>query len=84
MLAAKWTVEMCGCQVEVFWVVTPCSVVVRYQCFRGTCNLHLQGEVARMAENIIDIGLDWKWAAGSTKCKGRDPATSATSMSGES
>jgi len=58
MLAAKWTVEMCGCQVEVFWVVTPCSVVVRYQRFRGPCCLHLQGEVARMAENSISIGLD--------------------------
>jgi hypothetical protein len=22
-------------QVEVFWAVTPCSVTVRYQCFRG-------------------------------------------------
>jgi hypothetical protein len=27
--------------VEVFWVVTPCSVVVGYQIFRGTCCLHL-------------------------------------------
>jgi len=25
--------------------VTPCSVVVGYQCFRGPCSLHLQGEV---------------------------------------
>jgi len=33
-------------QVEVFWVVTPCSVVVGYQCFRGPCCL--QGEVTRM------------------------------------
>jgi hypothetical protein len=24
--------------------VTPCSVVVRYQCFRCPCYLHLQGE----------------------------------------
>jgi len=28
-------------QVEVFWVVIPCSHVVRYQCFRGPCCLHL-------------------------------------------
>jgi hypothetical protein len=28
-------------QVEVFWVVTPCSVVVGYQRFRGPCCLHL-------------------------------------------
>jgi len=31
-------------QVEVFWVVTPCSVVVGYQCFRGPCHLHQQGK----------------------------------------
>jgi hypothetical protein len=30
-------------QVEVFWVVTLCSVVVGYQCFRGPCYLHLLG-----------------------------------------
>jgi hypothetical protein len=30
--------------VEVFWVVTPCSVVVRYQNFEGPSYLHLQGE----------------------------------------
>jgi len=28
-------------QVEVFWVVTSCSVRVGYQCFRGPCCLHL-------------------------------------------
>jgi hypothetical protein len=32
-------------QVEVFWVVTACSVPVGYQHFRGPCCLHLQGEV---------------------------------------
>jgi hypothetical protein len=32
-------------QVEVFWVVTPCSVVVGYQNFRSPWCLHLQGEV---------------------------------------
>jgi hypothetical protein len=32
-------------QVEGFWVVVPCSVVVGYQCFRGPCCLHLQDEV---------------------------------------
>jgi hypothetical protein len=30
-------------QVEVFWVVTPCSVVVGYQRFGGPFYLHLQG-----------------------------------------
>jgi hypothetical protein len=32
-------------QVEVFWVVMQCSVLVGYQHFRGPCCLHLQGEV---------------------------------------
>jgi hypothetical protein len=32
-------------QVEAFWVVTPCSVAVGYQRFRGPCCLHLQGEM---------------------------------------
>jgi len=31
-------------QVEIFWVIRPCSVVVGYQRFRGPCCLHLQGE----------------------------------------
>jgi len=37
-------------QVEIFWVVTPCSVV-GYLCFRGSCCLHLQNELARMGKN---------------------------------
>jgi len=32
-------------QVEVFWVVTPCSVVAGWQRFGGPCCRHLQGEV---------------------------------------
>jgi hypothetical protein len=33
-------------QVEVFWVVTPCGVMVGgYQLFRSPCCLRLQGEV---------------------------------------
>jgi hypothetical protein len=28
-------------QVEVFWVVTPCSAVVGYQRFRSPCCIHL-------------------------------------------
>jgi hypothetical protein len=31
-------------QVQVFWVVTPCSVVVGYQRFAGLRCLHLQGD----------------------------------------
>jgi hypothetical protein len=34
-------------QVEVFWVVTPCSVVVGYQRFRGSCCRHLHGPLER-------------------------------------
>jgi hypothetical protein len=32
-------------QVEVFWVVTPCSVTVGCQRFRDPCCLYLQGEM---------------------------------------
>jgi len=32
-------------QVAVFCVVTPCSVVVRYQCFGGPYCFHLHSEV---------------------------------------
>jgi len=36
-------------QVEVFWVVTPCSVVVGYHRFGGPCCCHLQGGVKMAA-----------------------------------
>jgi len=39
-----------GFQVEVFWVVTPCGVVVGYQRFGGPCCLHFQGEAAGVEE----------------------------------
>jgi len=29
-------------QVEVFWIVMPCNVVIGHQCFRGPCCLYLQ------------------------------------------
>jgi hypothetical protein len=32
-------------QVEDFWVVMLCGVVLRYQHFRGPCYLHLQDKV---------------------------------------
>jgi len=32
-------------QVDIFWVVTPCNVVVEYQHFRGPCCHHLHCEV---------------------------------------
>jgi len=40
-------------QIEVFWIVMPCSVVAEYRCFGSPCCLHLQGEVARMGKNGI-------------------------------
>jgi hypothetical protein len=42
-------------QVEVFWVMTSCSVVGGYQRVRDPCCLHLQGEVAEMGGNCIGI-----------------------------
>jgi hypothetical protein len=36
----------------VFWIVTLCSDVVGYQCFGGSCFLHLQGE-----DNSEDVDL---------------------------
>jgi hypothetical protein len=38
---ASFKAFMAVIQVEVFWVVTPCSVVVGYQRFGGPCCLHL-------------------------------------------
>jgi len=32
-------------QVELFWVVMLCGVVVGYQHFRGSCWVQIQGEV---------------------------------------
>jgi hypothetical protein len=37
--------------VEVFCVMTPCSVVVGYQRFGGPCCHHLQGKVVGVGEN---------------------------------
>jgi hypothetical protein len=31
--------------IMVFWLMTPCSLVGDYQCFRGVCCPHLQAEV---------------------------------------
>jgi hypothetical protein len=54
-------------QVKVFWVVMLCSVAVGYQCFRGPCCLHLQGEVTTIiGKKGTDIGLEYKWVADPT------------------
>jgi len=66
-------------QVEVFCVVTPCSIVVGYQRYKGPCCLYLQGEV-KMAAWIsettyhkttrrhntqdLDLILSWQWNIG--------------------
>jgi len=47
-------------QEKVLCVVTPCSVVVRYQCFRGSCCLHHQGEVNGAGKADTDIGRKYK------------------------
>jgi len=49
--------------VEAFWIVTSSSDGVGYQCLRGPCCFHLQGEVAEMGGNSIDIGPAWRGAA---------------------
>jgi len=38
-------------QVEVFWVVTPFSVAVGYQCFGGPCCLHSEDGDSRVLRN---------------------------------
>jgi hypothetical protein len=45
-------------EVEVFWVLTSCSVVVGYQRFGGSCRLHLQGEVSGVLRHIYPEDLD--------------------------
>jgi len=42
-------------QVEVFWIVKLCSVVVGYQRFRGPHCLFIQGKVAQMGKNDTDM-----------------------------
>jgi len=46
----------------VFWVVTPCSDVVRYQNFGGPCCLNLQGNYAISSKvtNLIILGVTAK------------------------
>jgi hypothetical protein len=44
----------------VFWMLTLCSDVVGYQCFRGPGCLHLQGEVNGAGKRGIDRGREYK------------------------
>jgi hypothetical protein len=57
-------------RVEVFWVVTPCSVVVGYHRFRGPCCLHLrnvdilpQHYTRRNDLEDLDLELITRWAS---------------------
>jgi len=48
------TVDM---EVDVFWVLTPCSVVLGYQRFGGPCCLHLQ----RTSETLVSYhNIIWR------------------------
>jgi hypothetical protein len=42
-------------QVEVFWVVMPCSYAAGYQCFRKPCCLHLYTEDGRQKGSSMMI-----------------------------
>jgi len=46
-------------QVKVFWVVTPCSVMVRYQHFTGSRCSHLYGGVPEDggSMNLWNVGI---------------------------
>jgi len=47
-------------QVEVFWIVTLCSVAVGYQHFGGSCCLHLQGRYLKQEETALHILCNFK------------------------
>jgi hypothetical protein len=50
-------------QVEVLWVLTPCSFAVEYQSFGGPGCLHFQGEVkGKYANFLIAIRFTLKTA----------------------
>jgi hypothetical protein len=46
--------------IEVFWVVMPCSVLVGYQRFGGTCFLCLQGESSMILCNVNTLQQRYK------------------------
>jgi hypothetical protein len=47
-------------EVEVFRIVTPCSVAVGYDHFGGPCCLHVQNEAARSWERLVSY-RNTKW-----------------------
>jgi hypothetical protein len=44
MLAGFGVLMVANMKMAIFWVVTVCSLVEVYQCFRGTCCLHHQAD----------------------------------------
>jgi hypothetical protein len=42
-------------QVQVFWIVTPCSVVVGYQRFGEPCCLHLQVMTPTFQRSMLEV-----------------------------
>jgi hypothetical protein len=44
-------------EVEVFWAVMPCRVIVGYQHFGGLCCLQLQGEARRRVVMRYDTNV---------------------------
>jgi hypothetical protein len=51
----------CHVRVEVFWVMTPSTVVVGYQCFGGSCCLHvnftLKTEATQPSETLVTYNI---------------------------
>jgi len=45
--------RFCGFQVEVFWDMMPCNVVVGYLCFGELCWLHAEGEGRRSSKTQV-------------------------------
>jgi hypothetical protein len=46
-------------QVVVFWVLTPCTDVVGYQCFGGPHCFHIPGEITGTGKGGTDIGREY-------------------------
>jgi hypothetical protein len=66
-------------QVDIFWIVTPCSVVVGHLCFRDPCFLNVEGEVTRIGRNDIETqtGEGQQVLLVNRKCEGSDLTASA-------
>jgi hypothetical protein len=47
-------------QIDVFWIVTPCSDARGYPRFEGLCYLHLQGEVTMEAARTSETSVSYR------------------------